>query len=171
MVSHPTIRSELPAGILVRRPLVLPEKLPVPVLRLHAGLEPASLLHRGLGRNRLFRSNPDPLLLVGCGVLERKEMGLAARYLVPAGGHTHADLPCRSTDPGWLQGDTIASSSWSVSGPDALLVVDSDTNSTTVTTVYLSGGTIGVTYTVTNHVITSSGLEDDRSIRITMIPR
>jgi len=76
-----------------------------------------------------------------------------------------------STDPGWLQGDTIASSSWSVSGPDALLVVDSDTNSTTVTTVYLSGGTIGFTYTATNHVITSSGHEDGRSIRVTILSR
>ena len=36
----------------------------------------------------------------------------------------------------WLDGDTITASDWTVSGPDALLVVDSDSESTTVTTVW-----------------------------------
>jgi hypothetical protein len=64
----------------------------------------------------------------------------------------------------WLDGDTITVSTWSVSGPDALLVVDSDSESTTVTTVWLSGGTVNRQYIVTNHITTAAGREDDRSI-------
>lgn len=71
----------------------------------------------------------------------------------------------------WLDTDTIASSSWAVSGPDALLVVDSDTNTATAATAKLSAGTAGRTYTLTNHIITAGGYADDRSISVTMVER
>jgi hypothetical protein len=71
-----------------------------------------------------------------------------------------------TTDTGWLQSDTITGSAWAVSGPDAALVVDSDTNDDTSTAATLSGGTAGRTYTVTNHITTASGNEDDRSLSI-----
>ena len=71
-----------------------------------------------------------------------------------------------SADTGWLQGDTIATSSWSIDGPDSVLVVDSDSNSTTTTTVVLSAGTPNRCYKVTNHITTAAGYEDDRSITI-----
>ena len=71
-----------------------------------------------------------------------------------------------SADTGWLQGDTIATSTWSVSGPDALLIVDSNSNSTTTTTVVLSAGTANRSYKVTNHIVTAAGYEDDRSITV-----
>jgi hypothetical protein len=64
----------------------------------------------------------------------------------------------------WLGTDTISTSTWIVSGPDSAMVVDSDSESTTVTTVWLSGGTLGLSYTVTNRVVTTAGRTDDRSI-------
>lgn len=64
----------------------------------------------------------------------------------------------------WLGDDTIVTSAWIVTGPDALLVVDSDSRSSTATTVWLSGGTLFRTYTVTNRVTTAAGRTDDRSI-------
>jgi len=64
----------------------------------------------------------------------------------------------------WLGVDTIVDSTWEVTGPDADLVIDSESESTTVTVVWLSGGTTGAKYTVTNHITTAGGREDDRSI-------
>lgn len=54
----------------------------------------------------------------------------------------------------WLAGDTISSSDWAVTGG---LVVDSDTNTTTTTTVWLSGGTFGATAEATNTIVTAGG--------------
>lgn len=74
-----------------------------------------------------------------------------------------------ATDSGWLQGDTISDSSWTVStitGDAAPLVEDSDSNDTTVTTIVLSGGSENCTYIATNHITTSAGYEDDRSILV-----
>jgi hypothetical protein len=56
-----------------------------------------------------------------------------------------------------LGSDTISSSSWSVSGTDSSLTVDSDDNDTTTTEVRLSSGTLGVTYSVKNTVVTAGG--------------
>lgn len=63
----------------------------------------------------------------------------------------------------WLGTDTISSSSWTV---DAGITEDSDTSTTTTSTVWLSGGTAGKTYTVTNRIATAAGRTDDRSIEI-----
>ena len=64
----------------------------------------------------------------------------------------------------WLGSDTISSSTWPVvpSG----ITKDSDTNDTTGTTVWLSGGTAGQTYLLTNRIVTAGGRTDDRSITI-----
>ena len=76
-----------------------------------------------------------------------------------------------SADTGWLQSDTIATSTWAITGADALLVQDSESESTTITTVVLSGGTVNRNYTVTNHITTAAGYEDDRSITISIRQR
>lgn len=61
----------------------------------------------------------------------------------------------------WLaDGETITDSTWSVS---AGLTKDSDSFNDTATTIWLSGGTAGSSYTITNHITTSAGREDDRS--------
>ena len=63
----------------------------------------------------------------------------------------------------WLDSDTISTSTWTV--PTGL-TEDSDTNTTTTATVWLSSGTAGTQYTVINHIVTAGGREDDRSIYI-----
>ena len=49
---------------------------------------------------------------------------------------------------------------------DTGITVTSHTATTTAVTVWLSGGTDGVTYKVTCHVTTSAGRQDDRTITI-----
>lgn len=63
----------------------------------------------------------------------------------------------------WLGSDTISSSSWTV--PTGI-TKDSDTNDTTSTIIWLSGGTVGTTYSIINHIVTASGRKDDRTIYI-----
>jgi len=53
-----------------------------------------------------------------------------------------------------LGSDTIASSNWVV---DAGITIDSETNTTTTATVWLSGGTTGQTYKLKNTVVTNGG--------------
>jgi len=60
----------------------------------------------------------------------------------------------------WLDGDTIATSVWTV--PAGLTKV-SDANTTTKTTAWLSGGTADQSYTVTNRITTTGGRTEDRS--------
>jgi hypothetical protein len=63
----------------------------------------------------------------------------------------------------WLDDDTIDASEWVV--PDGI-EKDSDTNTTTIATVWLSGGTLGATYTLVNHITTAAGRENDQTITI-----
>jgi hypothetical protein len=63
----------------------------------------------------------------------------------------------------WLEGDTISTSDWTV--PTGLTEA-SDSNTTTTATVWLSGGTAGQEYTVTNRIVTAGGRTEDRSIYI-----
>lgn len=63
----------------------------------------------------------------------------------------------------WLGADTIASSTWTV--PTGL-TAGVTSNSTTATTIWLSGGTAGVTYLVTNKIVTAAGRTKEDSIVI-----
>lgn len=54
----------------------------------------------------------------------------------------------------WLGSETIASSSWAA---DAGITIDSDSNSTTATSVFLSGGTAGTSYTLSNTITDTAG--------------
>lgn len=63
----------------------------------------------------------------------------------------------------WLAGDQIATSNWTVPGG---LEKVSDAQTSTKTTVWLSAGTIGESYTVTNRITTSGGRTDDRSFLV-----
>lgn len=64
----------------------------------------------------------------------------------------------------WLDGDTIATSAWEAD--DDGITIDSDTNTATTATVWLSGGTLGATYRIANHIVTAAGREDDRTITV-----
>jgi hypothetical protein len=63
----------------------------------------------------------------------------------------------------WLAGDTIAASAWVV--PTGLTKV-SETNTATKATVWLSSGSAGQSYTVTNRITTAAGRTEDRSFTI-----
>lgn len=62
-----------------------------------------------------------------------------------------------------LEGETINSSTWIV---PAGITKNSDSDTDTTTTVWLSGGTAGVHYTLTNRVVTSQGRTYDWSITV-----
>lgn len=64
----------------------------------------------------------------------------------------------------WLAaGETIASSNFTV---PAGITKDSQSNTTTTATVWLSGGTVGNEYAVVNRITTNQGRTDDRTITI-----
>jgi len=63
----------------------------------------------------------------------------------------------------WLGSDTISTSTWTV--PSGI-TKDSQSNTTTTTTIWLSGGTAGGEYTVTNQIVTAGGRTEDRSFTI-----
>ena len=63
----------------------------------------------------------------------------------------------------WLVSDTINTSTWIV--PTGI-VNDSDTNTTTAATIWLSGGTIGTNYSLVSRIVTAGGRTDDRTITI-----
>lgn len=68
----------------------------------------------------------------------------------------------------WLSTDTIDTSVWTA---DTGITVDSYSNTTTVATVWMSGGTAGNQYAVTNSITTTAGREEDRTIYITVMER
>lgn len=68
----------------------------------------------------------------------------------------------------WLDTDTIASVAWTV--PTGL-TNDSSSETSTVATIWLSGGTVGNVYTVTCRVTTAASRVDERSFRIKVIDR
>lgn len=69
----------------------------------------------------------------------------------------------------WLDDDTISTSAWATparADEDDDITIDDDSNTTTIATVWLSGGTPGLHYKVTNHIVTADGREEDRTITI-----
>lgn len=69
----------------------------------------------------------------------------------------------------WLQGgETITASTWTV---PAGLTKNSDSKTSSATTVWLSGGTPGAQYQITNTITTSAGRTDSRSLTITITNR
>ena len=61
----------------------------------------------------------------------------------------------------WLAAsETISTSTWILESGITKL---SDTKTSTTTTVWISGGTASIDYTVTNRIITSAGRTVDRS--------
>lgn len=59
--------------------------------------------------------------------------------------------------------DTIATSTWIV---PANITKDSDSNTTTTTTIWLSGGTLGDLVEITNRITTAAGRTMDQSVRL-----
>jgi fructosamine-3-kinase len=63
----------------------------------------------------------------------------------------------------WLAGDQIAASEWIV---ESGLTKMADSKTSTSATVWLSGGTAGQSYIVTNRITTAAGRTEDRSFTI-----
>jgi hypothetical protein len=74
-----------------------------------------------------------------------------------------SDWNDQSVGPWLAVGETIVTSSWIV--PTGLTLV-SESNNTTETSIFLSGGTIGEIYTLTNRIVTTAGRTEDRSMYI-----
>ena len=68
----------------------------------------------------------------------------------------------------WLDGDTISTSTWTVGTG---LTKDSDSKSSTAATAWLSGGTSGCTYSVSNRIVTAAGRTEDRTFYVTVKER
>lgn len=66
----------------------------------------------------------------------------------------------------WLAGDTIDTSTWTV---PTTLVKESESKTNTTTTVWISGGTLGASYTVTNQIVTAAGRIDQRSFVLKIV--
>lgn len=68
--------------------------------------------------------------------------------------------------PRLTDGDTITTSTWTV--PVGITEGDPSpaTKTDTTTTIWLSGGTLGTVYKITNHVVTAQGIEDDWSFQV-----
>lgn len=67
-----------------------------------------------------------------------------------------------------LGADTISTSAWEMvaTNPDELLIIDSDSNTADTTTVWLSGGTLGETYQITNRIVTAAGRTMDQTCKL-----
>lgn len=70
----------------------------------------------------------------------------------------------------WLGEDTVTTSTWAATG---VTIVDTPPPSHTagVSTVWVSGGTVGAKATVTNSIVTAAGRRDDRTIHLTVIEK
>lgn len=69
----------------------------------------------------------------------------------------------------WVSEDEqITASSWTV---QTGITKDSDTSTATTATIWLSGGTLGQSYVVTNRISTNQGRTDERSIQIVVRDR
>ena len=69
----------------------------------------------------------------------------------------------------WLDtGDTVSTSDWNV--PTGISE-DSDSKSTTTTTIWLSGGTVGKKYKITNHMVTDDGRTVERSFYVKVVSK
>lgn len=91
-------------------------------------------------------------------------MSIGTRYKDPS-----ATLDYSIVWTSWLTAtETIATSTWAVSPNDATLTVVSSSNSTIDTVIWLSGGTLGVTYVITNRITTTSATPriDERSFSL-----
>ena len=63
----------------------------------------------------------------------------------------------------WLGSDTISTSTWTV---ESGLTEGTNTSTSTTATIWLSGGTAGQTYSVTNRIVTAGGRTDERTITL-----
>jgi len=73
-------------------------------------------------------------------------------------------------DIDWSQrldtGDTITGSTWEIADDDATLTIDSNSFSNTATKVWLSEGTLGSVYKLTNTITTDDGRTMEQTVKL-----
>lgn len=71
----------------------------------------------------------------------------------------------------WLAaGETISASTWTV--PAGITqTTPAPSNTTTTTTIWLTGGTLNASYSVTNHITTNQGRQQDQTITLAVRER
>lgn len=69
----------------------------------------------------------------------------------------------------WLDGDSLVSSTWTAE--PAGITIDSHGLEGDLATVWLTGGTVGQAYRVTNHIVTAQGRADDRTLIVSVRER
>ena len=75
----------------------------------------------------------------------------------------HAKLDYSVDWTQWLGDDSLASVAWTVPLGIASLT---PSNTAKVATVWLASGTAGQAYNITNHIVTASGREDERTFTV-----
>ena len=77
------------------------------------------------------------------------------------------------TGDDWLDGDTIATSTWEVEADNGEspvgVTLSNESNTTTTATVWASGGTKGARYRLINKIVTAAGGEGERTIYLTIL--
>lgn len=68
----------------------------------------------------------------------------------------------------WLNGDTISAATWTVG---AGITKELDTKTATTVVIWLSGGTLATSYSVSVHIITVAGRIDDRTLTISVVDK
>lgn len=72
----------------------------------------------------------------------------------------------------YLDGDYLAASRWEVSPEDvAGIFISADRFDALISSATIGGGTAGMVYRLTNHIVLQSGREDRRSIQLRVEPR
>jgi len=66
----------------------------------------------------------------------------------------------------WLGTDTISTSTWAA---DTGLTVDSESETTTSATVWISGGTVDAVYKLINTIVTAGGRTKEQVIHIQVV--
>lgn len=69
----------------------------------------------------------------------------------------------------WLNGDTISTSSWTV--PDGGITVETDANTTTTATAWISGGEVGRVYRLVNTIETAGGRTNTQVMHISVVAK
>lgn len=74
-------------------------------------------------------------------------------------------------DADLASGASIDTSTWVITGPDSGLTSDNASKASRTTSVRLSGGTVGKTYTVTNRIVTDTSPAETEDASITVLIR
>lgn len=89
-----------------------------------------------------------------------------SQYFTKNAGDLNIDYAINWSE--WLQGATISTSTWAVEVGGGGLTIDSESETSTTATVRVSSGTIGVTYTLKNTIVTSTSITKVGRLYITV---